>query len=68
MRQVINDLIEGYISPHAPFGVRIATAIVTGKLQVEGEKMRLLQHVQANRALLHCTASVDTGWSAGAAP
>jgi len=39
-----------------------ATAILTGKLQVEGERMRLLKHTAANRALIHCTASVDTGW------
>ncbi len=39
-----------------------ATAILTGKLQVEGERMKLLKHTAANRALIHCTASVDTGW------
>ncbi len=39
-----------------------ATAILTGKLEVEGERMKLLKHTAANRALIHCTASVDTGW------
>jgi len=39
-----------------------ATAILTGKLHVEGERMQLLKHTAANRALIHCTASVDTGW------
>lgn len=39
-----------------------ATAILTGKLKVEGEKMQLLKHTAANRALIHCTASVDTAW------
>ncbi len=39
-----------------------ATAILTGKLKVEGERMQLLKHTAANRALIHCTASVDTGW------
>ncbi|NIM02157.1 MAG: hypothetical protein GTO30_11850 [Acidobacteria bacterium] len=39
-----------------------ATAILTGKLRVEGERMQLLKHTAANRALIHCTASVDTGW------
>jgi len=39
-----------------------ATAILTGNLKVEGERMRLLKHTAANRALIHCTASVDTGW------
>jgi putative sterol carrier protein len=37
-----------------------ATAILTGKLKVEGDKMTLLKHTGANRALVHCTASVDT--------
>jgi putative sterol carrier protein len=40
-----------------------ATAILTGKLRVEGEKMTLLKHTAANRALIHCTASLDTDWS-----
>jgi putative sterol carrier protein len=39
-----------------------ATAILTGKLKVEGERMTLLKHTAANRALIHCTASVETGW------
>jgi len=39
-----------------------ATAILTGKLKVEGERMKLLKHADANRALIHCTASVETGW------
>ena len=37
-----------------------ATAILTGKLRVEGEKLTLLKHAGASRALIHCTASVDT--------
>lgn len=39
-----------------------ATAILTGKLKVEGDRMTLLKHTEANRALVHCTASVDTAW------
>ena len=39
-----------------------ATAILTGKLKVDGERMTLLKHTAANRALIHCTASVDTLW------
>jgi len=27
---VVSGLIEGYVSPHAPFGVRVATAVGTG--------------------------------------
>jgi len=37
-----------------------ATAILTGKLRVEGEKLTLLKHAGASRALIHCVASVDT--------
>ncbi len=37
-----------------------ATAILTGKLRVEGDKMTLLKHAGASRALIHCTASVPT--------
>ena len=39
-----------------------ATAILTGRLKVEGDKMTLLKHTAANRALIHCAASVDTAW------
>ncbi len=39
-----------------------ATAILTGSLKVRGEKMTLLKHTGANRALIHCAASVDTAW------
>jgi putative sterol carrier protein len=39
-----------------------ATAILKGKLRVEGDKMTLLKHTAANRALIHCTASLDTEW------
>lgn len=37
-----------------------ATAILTGKLRVEGDKMTLLRHTPAHRALVHCTSSLDT--------
>jgi len=39
-----------------------ATAILTGKLRVEGDTMALLRHTAASRALIHCVASVDTAW------
>jgi putative sterol carrier protein len=39
-----------------------ATAILTGRLKVKGDRMLLLRHTAANRALIHCTASVDTDW------
>ncbi|MCA9726115.1 MAG: SCP2 sterol-binding domain-containing protein [Candidatus Eisenbacteria bacterium] len=41
-----------------------ATAILTGKMSVEGAKMTLLKHTSSSRALIHCTASVDTEFPA----
>lgn len=37
-----------------------ATAILTGRMKVEGETIALLRHAGANRALIHVTASLDT--------
>ncbi|MEK7316799.1 MAG: SCP2 sterol-binding domain-containing protein [Candidatus Eisenbacteria bacterium] len=37
-----------------------AAAILTGKMKVEGDTIALLRHAGANRALIHCTASVKT--------
>ncbi len=37
-----------------------ATAILTGKLKVKGNKMTLLKHAAAHRALIHCTSTVET--------
>lgn len=37
-----------------------ATAILTGRMRVEGDKLTLLKHAGANRALIHVTASVPT--------
>jgi putative sterol carrier protein len=40
-----------------------ATAILTGRLRVQGEnKMILLKHTAAKRALIYCAASIDTDW------
>lgn len=39
-----------------------ATAILTGRMKVEGDKMTLLRHTSAHRALIHCVSSVDTVW------
>lgn len=56
-------------SLRAPFGLwreilerrtLAATAILTGKMKVEGDKLTLLKHAGANRALIHCVASVPT--------
>ena len=37
-----------------------ATAILTGKMRVEGDKLTLLKHSGASRALIHCVASLET--------
>jgi len=37
-----------------------AAAILTGKMRVDGDKLALLKHAGASRALIHCTASVPT--------
>ena len=37
-----------------------ATAILTGKLRVEGDRMTLLKHTSAHKALVHCVSSVAT--------
>lgn len=42
-----------------------ATAILTGKLRVEGEMLTLLKHAGASRALIHCTSSVPTDFPPG---
>jgi putative sterol carrier protein len=42
-----------------------AAAILTGKMKVEGDTIALLRHAGANRALIHCTASVATEFPAG---
>lgn len=39
-----------------------ASAILGGKMKVDGSKMTLLKHTAANRALIHCTASVETAF------
>ena len=41
-----------------------ATAILTGKMKVEGDKMILLKHTAAHRALVACAAALDTEFPA----
>ena len=45
-----------------------ATAILRGKMKVDGDRLTLLKHAGANRALLHCTASVPTEFPAAPRP
>ena len=58
-------------SLRAPFGLwrsilerktMAATAILTGKLKLDGDKLALLKHTAAHRALIHCTSEVETLW------
>jgi putative sterol carrier protein len=37
-----------------------ATAILTGRMKVDGEKMTLLKHTAAHRAMIGCCAEIDT--------
>lgn len=37
-----------------------ATAILTGKMKIEGDAITLLKHAGSSRSLIHCTASVPT--------
>ena len=72
------EFVPGASHPEAGFALRApfslwreilerralaATAILTGKLRVDGEMLTLLKHAGASRALIHCTASVPTEFS-----
>jgi putative sterol carrier protein len=37
-----------------------ATAILTGRMRVEGNAVTLLKHAGAHRSLIHCVTSLDT--------
>jgi putative sterol carrier protein len=37
-----------------------ATAILTGRMKVEGDKLKLLRYAAAHRAVLACAAGLDT--------
>ena len=67
--------VDGGSHPDAGFGLRApfgtwqdilerktlaATAILTGKMKVEGDKMTLLKHTGAHRSLVACAAAIDT--------
>jgi len=46
-----------------------ATAILTGRMRVDGDKLTLLRHAGANRALIHVVAGVPTAFpESGGAP
>jgi putative sterol carrier protein len=42
-----------------------ATAILTGKMKVDGDKMTLLKHTAAHRAMVSCCSSIDTDFDLG---
>lgn len=44
-----------------------ATAILTGRMRVEGDKITLLRHAGASRALIHVVATVPTAFPAAPA-
>ena len=69
------SFVEGVAHPGAGFGLRApfsvwkdvlsrkmlaATAILTGKMKVDGDRMTLLKHTAAHRALVACAAALDT--------
>ena len=69
------SFVPGVSHPAAGFGLRApfsvwrdvlsrktlaATAILTGKMKVEGDRMTLLKHTAAHRALVACAAALDT--------
>jgi len=71
------SFVEGVSHPAAGFGLRApfsvwmdvlsrrtlaATAILTGKMKVEGDRMTLLKHTAAHRALVACAAGLDTAF------
>jgi putative sterol carrier protein len=69
------SFVRGSAPPDAGFGLRApfavwrdvlaretlaATAILTGKMKIEGDKLTLLKHTAAHRALIACAAALDT--------
>jgi len=73
------SFVPGASHPDAGFGLRApfsvwrdvlsrktlaATAILTGKMKVEGDRMTLLKHTAAHRALVSCAAALDTEFPA----
>jgi putative sterol carrier protein len=73
------SFVPGVSHPNAGFGLRApfsvwrdvlarktlaATAILTGMMKVEGDRMTLLKHTAAHRALVSCAASLDTEFPA----
>lgn len=69
------SFVPGVVHPDAGFGLRApfsvwrsvlsrktlaATAILTGQMRVEGDRMTLLKHTAAHRALIACAAALET--------
>ena len=71
------EFVEGIDHPEAGFALEApfslwrdilegralaVTAILGGHLKVRGDRIKLLQHVAAQRALLHCVSALDTAY------
>lgn len=69
------EFVEGEEHPEAGFALRApfslwrqlldqkttaAAAILTGRMKVEGDKMKLLRYASAHRAILACASALDT--------
>jgi len=69
--------VDGVDHPEAGFGLEApfslwkdilegrqlaVTAMLAGHMKVRGDRFKLLQHVAAQRALLHCVTSLDTAF------
>ena len=72
------SFVPGSPHPDAGFGLRApfsvwrdvlsgktlaATAILTGRMKVDGDRMTLLKHTAAHRALIVCAAALDTDFT-----
>lgn len=70
--------VSASADPRAGFGLRApfsvwrdvlsrktlaATAILTGRMKIDGDKMTLLKHTAAHRALISCAAAIDTDFT-----
>ncbi|HEX5043843.1 MAG TPA: hypothetical protein VFV75_13110 [Candidatus Polarisedimenticolaceae bacterium] len=71
------EFVEGIDHPEAGFALEApftlwkeilegrqlaVTAMLAGHMKVRGDRFKLLQHVAAQRALLHCVTSLDTAF------
>ena len=75
LQTVVAEFVPGPSHPDAGFTLRApyplwreilggktlaATAILMGRMKVEGNTVALLKHAGAHRSLMHCVSSLDT--------